>query len=274
MAMETPYSSRFGPYYLSDPAHPYFTSKQAPNSMSDETTEHRITSDESGQQVGGGLLAPLLPSETASADQATINLNQYVQFKEQQERTHHVDTATIETAVRMILESIGEDLSRPGLRETPARVARFYQEFFDYDPGRTDTTFNQEIVSDQMVIVAGMRVWSMCEHHMLPFYTDVSCGYIADGEVLGLSKFARIAEQFAHRLQTQENLATQIADEIERITGKRNVAVLCENGMHTCMAMRGVRKNGSMSNSVMRGVFSRRPSARAEFLHLVERNRK
>ncbi len=184
-----------------------------------------------------------------------------------------VDTETIELAVRMILEAVGENPSRSGLSDTPARVARFWRDFMEYAPGTTDTTFDQELVSDQMVAVSGMRVWSLCEHHLLPFYTDVSCGYIANGRVLGLSKFARIAHQCSHRLQTQENMAVQIADEIERITESRNVAVLCANGMHTCMTMRGIKTQGSMSNAVMRGVFRLRPTARDEFYNLIQRNR-
>lgn len=186
-------------------------------------------------------------------------------------RGREVDTKTVEVAIRMLLDAIGENLGRPGLRDTPARVARFWKSFIEYDPGTTDTTFAQEIVTDQMVVVSGMRIWSLCEHHLLPFYTDVTCGYIAEGKVLGLSKFARIAHQFGHRLQTQEQLATQIADEIQRVTGCNDVAVLCSNGQHTCMTMRGIRTEGSMSNAVMRGRFLRDHSCRTEFYHLTSK---
>lgn len=182
-----------------------------------------------------------------------------------------VDTATIERAVGMILEAIGENPDRPDLRDTPRRVARFWREFVDYAPGTTTTTFESRAVSNQLVVVSGMRIWSMCAHHLLPFYTDVACGYIADGQVLGLSKFARIAHQFGHALQSQEQLATQIADEIQTITGAADVAVLCSNGMHTCMTMRGIRTPGQMSNAVMRGVFREDARSRAEFYNLARR---
>ena len=184
-----------------------------------------------------------------------------------------VDTDSIETAVRMILEAIGEDLGRADVRDTPARVARFYQEFFAYEPGRVDTSFAAEHASDQMVTVSGVRVWSMCAHHMLPFYVDIAMGYIASGRVLGLSKFARIAHGVAHKLQTQEQIAAEIADEIERVTGTRNVAVLCENGLHTCATMRGIKTPLSMNNAVLRGVFRLRPSARTEFYNLIQGSR-
>lgn len=122
----------------------------------------------------------------------------------------------------------------------------------------------------QMVVVSGMRVWSLCEHHLLPFWADVSIGYIADGRVLGLSKFARIAHKFAHRLQLQEQLVLQIADEIEAVTGTRNVAVIA-TGEHLCMTMRGVKTPAMMHSSVMRGVFRTDADARAEFLALTKR---
>jgi GTP cyclohydrolase I len=184
-----------------------------------------------------------------------------------------VDTTTIEIAVRMILEATGQDLSREDLRDTPRRVARFYKEFLGWDPGTVDTSFAEEKVTGQMVTVSDMRMWSICAHHMLPFYTDISVGYIAQGRVLGLSKFARIAHQVCHRLQTQESIAEQIADEVMAVTRMRDVAVLCENGMHTCMTMRGIRTPGSMNNAVLRGQFLLRPSARAEFYNLIQRSR-
>ena len=185
-----------------------------------------------------------------------------------------VDVKTIEIAVSMILEAIGEDLSREDLSDTPRRVAKFYKEFFAWDAGNVETYFNEPSISEQMVTVSNVRVWSFCAHHLLPFYTDVSMGYLAEGGVLGLSKFPRIAHAIAHRLQTQESIAEQIADEIERVTGTRNVAVLCENGMHTCATMRGIRTPCSMNNSVMRGIFRHTAAARAEFYNLIQRSRR
>jgi GTP cyclohydrolase I len=120
-----------------------------------------------------------------------------------------------------------------------------------------------------MVCVSGLRVSSLCEHHLLPFWSDVSIGYIPDEKVLGLSKFARIAHQFAHRLQLQERLGQQIADEIIRITVTQNVAVVLK-GEHLCMTARGIRMPGRMTSSVMRGIFRTQSEMRMEFLRLIE----
>src|SRR6266700_1028546 len=154
---------------------------------------------------------------------------------------------------RELLLAIGEDPDREGLRETPRRWADAWREFIEYDPGTTETTFSS-VTSDQLVCVSGIRVASLCEHHLLPFWCDVSIGYIPDDKVLGLSKFARIAQQFAHRLQLQERMGREIANEITRITRTMNVAVVL-TGEHYCMAARGIRSPGRMTSSVMRGVF-------------------
>lgn len=142
-----------------------------------------------------------------------------------------------------------------------------WRDFAQYDPGSVGTTF-ESVEADQMVVVSGMRVWSFCEHHLLPFWCDVSVGYIAAGRVLGLSKFARVAHKYAHRLQVQERLTQQVADEVSRLTGSPDVAVLAE-GRHLCMEMRGVRTPALMTSSVMRGAFRNAPEARAEFLRLA-----
>ena len=169
---------------------------------------------------------------------------------------------------RELLLAIGEDPDREGLRETPRRWADAWREFIEYDPGTTETTF-ASVASDQLVCVSGIRVASLCEHHLLPFWCNVSIGYIPNAKVLGLSKFARIAQQFAHRLQLQERLSEQIADEISRITGTQNVAVVLK-GKHYCMTARGIRMPGRMTSSVMRGVFRTESQTRMEFLRLVE----
>jgi GTP cyclohydrolase I len=169
---------------------------------------------------------------------------------------------------RELLLAIGEDPEREGLLETPRRWADSWREFMEYDPGTTETTFSS-VAADQMVCVSGMRVSSLCEHHLLPFWCDVSIGYIPDGKILGLSKFARIAQQFAHRLQLQERLGQQIADEISRITGTENVAVVLK-GEHLCMTARGIRTPGLMTSSIMRGVFRAQSETRMEFLRLIE----
>lgn len=169
---------------------------------------------------------------------------------------------------RELLLAIGEDPDREGLLETPRRWADSWREFMEYDPGTTETTFSS-VTADQMVCVSGMRVSSLCEHHLLPFWCDVSIGYIPDEKILGLSKFARLAQQFAHRLQLQERLGQQIADEISRITGTENVAVVLK-GEHLCMTARGIRTPGLMTSSIMRGVFRAQSETRMEFLRLVE----
>ena len=169
---------------------------------------------------------------------------------------------------RELLLAIGEDPDREGLRETPRRWSDAWREFIEYDSGTTETTF-ASVSSGQLVGVSGIRVASLCEHHLLPFWCDVSIGYIPNAKVLGLSKFARIAHQFAHRLQLQEQLGEQIADEISRITGTQNVAVVLK-GEHYCMAARGIRSPARMTSSVMRGVFRTESQTRMEFLRLIE----
>lgn len=169
---------------------------------------------------------------------------------------------------RELLLAIGEDPEREGLRETPRRWADTWREFIEYEPGTTETTFASTSI-DQMVCVSGLRVWSLCEHHLLPFWCDVSIGYIPDDKVLGLSKFARIAHQYAHRLQLQERLGQQIAEEITRITGTQNVAVVL-TGEHLCMTARGIRTPGRITSSFMRGVFRTESQTRKEFLQLSQ----
>ena len=178
-----------------------------------------------------------------------------------------IDRDRVVYLTRELLLAIGEDPEREGLRGTPERVAGFWQEFIEYDPGNLDAIF-ESISTDQMVVVTGLRVWSLCEHHLLPFWCDISVGYIARDCVLGLSKFARIAHMFAHRPQIQERLVHQIADQIEELTCSKDVAVLA-SGYHTCMIMRGIRTPGTMKTTVMRGVFLKESAARQEFLTLV-----
>jgi GTP cyclohydrolase IA len=187
------------------------------------------------------------------------------QFERQPKR---VDYPRLLALGRELLLAIGEDPDREGLRETPSRWADAWREFIEYDPGTTETTF-ASVASDQLVCVSGIRVASLCEHHLLPFWCDVSIGYIPNAKVLGLSKFARIAQQFAHRLQLQERLGEQIADEISRITGTQNVAVVLK-GEHYCMTARGIRMPGRMTSSVMRGIFRTESQTRIEFLRLIE----
>ncbi len=178
-----------------------------------------------------------------------------------------VDYARVEAAARELLIAIGEDPTRPGIVDTPARYAKWWREFIEYEPGKTETVF-ESVSSDQLVVISGMRVWSLCEHHLLPFWCDISIGYIANNQVLGLSKFGRIAHAMAHRLQLQEQLTTQIADEVERVTGSGDIAVL-GRGEHLCMSMRGIRTPALMTSSIMRGQFRHGGYLRDEFLRLA-----
>jgi GTP cyclohydrolase I len=138
----------------------------------------------------------------------------------------------------------------------------------DYEPGKLATTF-EAVTSNQLVVVSGMRVWSLCEHHLLPFWCDITIGYIPAGQVLGLSKFGRIAQQFAHRLQLQEQLTRQIAEAVGEAAGSWDVAVL-GSGEHLCMTMRGVSKAGSrMMTSAVRGSLADSEVTRKEALSLI-----
>jgi GTP cyclohydrolase I len=177
--------------------------------------------------------------------------------------------AAIEDLTSQLLTRLtGKHKLPEAIEDTPRRVAHMWREFINYEPGNDDTTF-ESVQTDQMVVVSGMRVWSMCEHHLLPFWCDVSVGYLTGDKVLGLSKFARIAHGAAHRLQLQERLVTQIADRVQEVTGCKDVAVMAV-GEHMCMTMRGVKTPAKMSSSMMRGRFFDSEPTRLEFLTLVK----
>ena len=177
-----------------------------------------------------------------------------------------VDTGKLQQLGRELLLAIGEDPDREGLQDTPARWARWWAEFMDHDPGTIDRVFAD--TSDEMVVVKGLRVYSLCEHHLLPWYADVTVGYLPTGQVIGLSKLARIAHLHAHQLQVQERYTTQVADTITQVTGSPDVAVVAR-GVHLCMVARGVRTEGTMVASCMRGRFREHPQTRSEFLQLA-----
>lgn len=179
-----------------------------------------------------------------------------------------VDRIAIEAATQALLVAIGEDPTREGLQGTPRRVADFWSEFIDYNPGNIDVTF-ESVVTDQMVVVTIDRIWSLCEHHLLPFSCKVRIGYITVGRVLGLSKFARLAQLHAHKLQLQERLVHEIADEVSTLTGSPDIAVYA-HGQHLCMLMRGIKTSGTMATSIMRGRFRDIPSTRREFFEMGE----
>jgi GTP cyclohydrolase I len=171
-----------------------------------------------------------------------------------------------------VITELGEDVNREGLKETPKRAAKAMQFLTSgYDTSLEEIVNNAVFASDndEMVVISGIEMYSMCEHHMLPFIGKVSIGYLPDGKVLGLSKFARITDMFARRLQIQENLTKQIAEAVQEVTGARGVAVVVE-ARHMCMMMRGVEKqNSSMKTSVMLGTFRDNQSTRMEFLSLI-----
>ena len=175
-------------------------------------------------------------------------------------------------AYASILAGIGEDPNREGLRKTPERAAAafaFLTRGYGQDIGEIVNEALYASDSDEMVIVRNIEMYSMCEHHLLPFIGKCHVAYVPDGKVLGLSKVARIVDAFARRLQIQENLTKQIANCILEITNGKGVAVIIE-AQHMCMMMRGVEKQNSvMTTSCMRGVFRSRASTRAEFLSLL-----
>ncbi|WP_431681322.1 GTP cyclohydrolase I [Kitasatospora sp. KL5] len=176
-------------------------------------------------------------------------------------------TDPLEDLARLLLTEIGEDVTRDGLKDTPARYARWWREFTDYDPGTIETLF-EATSTGQLVLVSGIEVWSLCEHHLLPFNCTLSIAYRPADRLLGLSKFARIAHRHAHRLQVQERLVSDIANDIMRITGAEDVAVI-GHGEHLCMTMRGIRTAARMTSSSFNGAFAEEGPARSELFTLL-----
>jgi len=182
----------------------------------------------------------------------------------------------IEAAVTTILGEIGEDPEREGLRRTPLRVARMFGELmagYHVDPTALIKDAIFPVDYDEKVIVRDIDFYSLCEHHILPFYGRVHVAYIPNGKVIGLSKIPRIVEMFARRLQVQERMTVEIADFLDGAIQPKGVAVVAQ-GVHLCSVMRGVRKeNASMITSAMRGYFRNSNKTRAEFLELINRSR-
>jgi GTP cyclohydrolase I len=184
-----------------------------------------------------------------------------------------IDTARAEAAVRELLLAVGEDPDRPGLQDTPARVARAYAETFAglwQDPAAVlATTFDED--HDELVLVKDIPMYSTCEHHLVPFHGAAHIGYIPgdDGRVTGLSKLARLVDVYARRPQVQERMTRQIADALADGLKPRGVIVVIE-AEHLCMAMRGIRKPGSTTvTSAVRGIFRDNAATRAEAMSLV-----
>ncbi|WP_323750476.1 GTP cyclohydrolase I FolE [Marinobacter sp.] len=175
-----------------------------------------------------------------------------------------------------ILEGLGEDPSREGLMDTPTRAAKamqFLTRGYQQDLNSLVNNAVFESAMDEMVVVQDIELYSMCEHHMLPFIGKCHIAYLPQGKVLGLSKFARIVDMYARRLQIQENLTRQIAEAVESVTGAKGVGVVIE-AQHMCMMMRGVEKqNSRMKTSMMLGQFRKSQATRSEFLTLISSNR-
>lgn len=203
-------------------------------------------------------------ASTAQPNSQTATLN-----------TRVFDQQRAEAAIRELLYAIGEDPDRHGLQDTPARVARTYQEMFAglyTDPDSVlDTTFDEQ--HDELVMIKEIPLYSTCEHHLVAFHGVAHVGYIPghDGRVTGLSKIARLVDLYAKRPQVQERLTAQIADALMRKLNPRGVIVIIE-AEHLCMSMRGVRKPGAVTTtSAVRGQFKSNSASRAEALELILR---
>lgn len=182
-----------------------------------------------------------------------------------------VNKEKVKEAIRLLLEGIGEDVNREGLRDTPERVARMYEEIcggMDQSPKEhLEKTFLAE--NSEMVVERDITFYSSCEHHLLPFFGKVHIGYLPDGKVVGLSKLARTVEVYARRLQIQEVMTSQIADAIMEYLQPKGVIVMIE-AEHMCMSMRGIKKPGSRTITLaVRGEFSKDESLKNTFLNLV-----
>lgn len=188
-----------------------------------------------------------------------------------------IDSQKIETAVRMLLEALGDDPEREGLKETPKRVAKMYQEVFEgmrYTNDEIATMFDkcfEDTTTGDLVVIEKIPVFSYCEHHMALMYDmTVSVGYIPNGKVIGLSKVARIADMCAKRLQLQERIGTDIYDVLRKVLNTENIIVVIE-GCHSCMTARGIKKVGAKTKtSCCQGLFRENSDLREEFYNLIK----
>jgi len=182
----------------------------------------------------------------------------------------------IEAHVRAMLAELGEDPERNGLEQTPQRVARsmrFLTKGYEQDPATLLNGALFDVSYDEMVLVRDIQFYSLCEHHLLPFFGRVNVAYIPNGKVVGLSKIPRLVEMYARRLQVQERLTMQLAETIEAMLKPKGVAVVVES-IHLCMMMRGVeQQNASAITSAMKGSFQEDPKTRGEFMQLIKHRR-
>lgn len=199
-------------------------------------------------------------------------------FDREDDEPSNVDTydPEFEAIVRQMLSRLGEDPEREGLKRTPLRVAKAMDFLTSGYRTSLDTVVNNALFADkseEMVIVKDIEFYSMCEHHMLPFYGKAHVGYIPDGKIIGLSKLARITDVYARRLQVQERMTNQIADALVEILEPLGVGVVTE-ACHFCMMMRGVQKQNSFTiTSATRGTFRSDMGTREEFMHLIRGQR-
>ena len=181
--------------------------------------------------------------------------------------------SNVEPLIYDFLKELGEDPTREGLERTPARVAKAYQYLTSGYDQRVEDILNDALFTeeyDEMVVVKDIDYFSLCEHHLLPFFGRAHIAYMPSRKIVGLSKIPRLVEMFSRRLQVQERLTTQIAHTINDVLQPRGVAVVIE-GLHLCMLMRGVEKQNSKAvTSAMLGAFRDRPETRAEFMELIK----
>lgn len=186
------------------------------------------------------------------------------------------DQDPIEGYIHAILKELGEDPGRDGLTKTPARVARSYRfltEGYEQDPHEILNDALFDVSYDEMVVVKDIDFYSLCEHHMIPFFGRVHVAYIPNGKVVGLSKIPRLVKMFARRLQVQERMTTQIADIICEVLEPKGVGVVIE-ASHLCMMMRGVQQQGAYAiSSSLKGVFESNSKTRSEFMQLIRQRR-
>lgn len=183
-----------------------------------------------------------------------------------------VDKAKIEQAVRLLLEGIGEDITREGLIDTPDRIARMCEEIYGGLGHEADQHLLKQfpVENNEIVLEKDITFYSMCEHHLMPFYGKAHLAYIPNGKVTGLSKLARIVEVYSRRPQIQERLTVQIADALERTLDPKGIMVMLE-AEHTCMTMRGIKKPGSKTiTTVTRGAFTEDKELQKMFLSMVK----
>lgn len=210
-------------------------------------------------------------------DHSTLgHLEEMFQISPNSNRQKATARRAIEKAVRAIVKNIGEDPDRQGLQRTPERIARMYHELtvgYHVDPIALINDALFDVDYTEMVIVKDIDFYSLCEHHLLPFFGKAHVAYIPKGKVLGLSKIPRIVEMFARRLQVQERMTQQIANFIDEVLHPYGVAVVVE-AAHMCSMMRGVQKaNATMITSAISGGFEKDPKTRAEFMEHIGRRR-